>query len=165
VLAKSIRGGRLLEHALCKRHRPSVKALLDAGADPNTRNEQGVPLLLVAVKGNVDLVNMLLTHGADVNARDPRLQTALHIAALGRDLECLRILIDHGANINAQTRSGETPLVCAVLQEFPDGVQLLLERGADAGLPTCGKTALQVAEGRHQDAIASLLRAHARQAR
>ena len=49
----------------------AVKAVLDAGADVNARNEMGVSALWIAAsKGKLDVIDLLLARGADVNARD-----------------------------------------------------------------------------------------------
>jgi ankyrin repeat protein len=52
--------------------------LLDAGADIDARNKEGVTSVLAAAGGkNVPLVELLLSRGADINARDSEGRTAL----------------------------------------------------------------------------------------
>ena len=60
-----------------------VKALLDAGANPNARSADGATALMTAAaSGSVEAVRFLLGKGADVNAADTaRGQTALMFAA------------------------------------------------------------------------------------
>ncbi|HVK01990.1 MAG TPA: ankyrin repeat domain-containing protein [Armatimonadaceae bacterium] len=61
--------------------------LLNAGADPNRRNLLGETALTVAVQGGyLPLVELLVRHGADVNARTAPVHTPLSLArARGRD--------------------------------------------------------------------------------
>ena len=64
----------------CKNGNPAmVKAMLDAGADPNTASADGATALMTAaISGSADTVTLLLTRGADVNARESaHQQTAL----------------------------------------------------------------------------------------
>lgn len=160
ALAKSARGRQLLIQAV-PMDKPSVKALLDAGADANIMDPaRGEPLLFGA---DPDALNLLLSHGADPDARDRRRRTALHLAAVHRQLTSLRFLLDHRANVDAQDISGQTPLYEAVVNDFPEGAALLLERGADPDIVTAGgDTAFSVAQSGHDTALLNLLRQHVR---
>lgn len=57
-----------------------LKALLDAGMDPNIRDyDRGAtPLHLAANKGNVEAIELLIDAGADVNAANKRGRTPIH---------------------------------------------------------------------------------------
>ncbi len=57
---------RPLHSAVASRDAESVRALLEAGADPNVRQQGGfTPLHGAAHAGDAELVRMLLDHGAD----------------------------------------------------------------------------------------------------
>jgi ankyrin repeat protein len=64
--------------------RPLVELMLDLGVDPGGAGEAGITALHVAAwRGNVELVPLLLAHGAAVDARDatyhePPLEWARH---------------------------------------------------------------------------------------
>lgn len=61
----------------------AVRGLLDAGVDPNARDNEGVPALVVAARlAHPEMVSLLLDKGAAVSATDPGMgATALHAAA------------------------------------------------------------------------------------
>ena len=58
-----------------------VRMLLQAGADPNARQEGGfVPLHSAAQNGNVPVAELLLKHGAKADARDDKGKTSAEVA-------------------------------------------------------------------------------------
>ncbi len=112
-----------------------VKALLDAGADPNARDDAGMtPLHFVLNRDSApDLVRVLLKVGGDLDARREDGSTPLHDAmACSRSPDVVKALVKAGADLNAQDADGWTPLHHAsAFSESPDGVRVLLEAGAD----------------------------------
>src|SRR5262245_3794555 len=53
-----------------------VRFDLNLGADANLKNEDGIPLIITAIRNEMaynarDLVTALLEHGADINAKTP----------------------------------------------------------------------------------------------
>jgi ankyrin repeat protein len=72
-----------------------VRALLDAGADPNARSASGgTPLHTAAFTGNVTVVRMLLAAGSDVTAEDGRGHTPLDVARERSRSEAAAVLHD-----------------------------------------------------------------------
>jgi ankyrin repeat protein len=101
-----------------------------------------------------DIVEMLLIHGANVNAKNNKGVTPLHIAVLLGAVKIVKMLIRYGAYVNARDDEGNTPLHYATyiahwraLVNLPDKVKLLLENCADSTLRNSrGISALDLAE-------------------
>jgi hypothetical protein len=68
------------------------------------------PLHVAVANQNLQLAQLLLGHGADVNARDGTGRTPLHYAVNRRDLELIRLLLDAKADPDAKDSAGQTPL-------------------------------------------------------
>ncbi|MCY4012581.1 MAG: ankyrin repeat domain-containing protein [Gammaproteobacteria bacterium] len=111
-----------------------VGALLDGGADRNSRDVEGETPLFKAMAGllgdDIDLgvVGQLLEAGADPNARSEIDQTPLHAAANFGLVEAATVLLDGGADPNA---GGRSPLHNAATRPSVELTNLLLARGAD----------------------------------
>jgi ankyrin repeat protein len=105
--------------------------------------EGDTALHLAAAGYRVEIVRLLLSAGADPNARgNHRRSGPLHYAADGfitgpvwdpkRQVQTIECLLDAGAEINSQDKNGATPLHRAVRTRCADAVRCLLERGCDA---------------------------------
>ena len=60
--------------------------------------------------GDPNIADLLLSHKADVNARNSDGQTPLHFAAQQGQLQAVEWLLKHGADVNARDNKGVTPL-------------------------------------------------------
>lgn len=89
----------------------AARALIEAGADLSLANNEGVqPLMIAATKKNGEyLVSLLISHGAQINAKDQYKDTALHYAARVGNLPLVRLLLNAGANLKLINRMGDTP--------------------------------------------------------
>jgi ankyrin repeat protein len=94
------------------------------------------PIHNAAGDNKAEIVEILLRHGADVNAKNERLRTPLHLAAeLGP--ETVRVLLKYGAKPDNYDKDGYTPIAWAIEGSQPEGqevVKLLLAAGARYGL-------------------------------
>ena len=77
----------------------------------------------------LELMDWLITQGADINARDEYERTPLHYHAQVNNVEKVALLLERGADIEAQDKYKNTPLHFA--EYNAEAAQLLIEKGAD----------------------------------
>ncbi|MCL2190500.1 MAG: ankyrin repeat domain-containing protein [Treponema sp.] len=111
------KGFSLLHYAAGKGRPDVAKALLDAGADVDIRDNMGfTPFHLAVGNARMELIKILLDAGADVNAESTGGATALRLLAEGEEfLEVARVLIAAGVNADLQDSDGVTPLHVAII--------------------------------------------------
>jgi len=143
--------------------------LIQAGADPNGKDEHGDTALLRAIPNNQNFVQTLIDYGANVNAVNKYGGTPLREAILynnkasalalleaGADPNALnaaiwynpnfvQTLIDYGANINAVDTYGQTPLYTAILHNNEASALALLKAGADPNIRVNERSLLDLA--------------------
>ncbi len=123
-----------------------VERALKGGADANAVDADGIPAVMsAALFGDARVVQVLLSHHADPNAKGPGGTTALIWAV--PDVQKVRALLDHGAAVNAKTETERTVfLVAASYPRTSALLRLLLERGANLrAQDRGGATALSLA--------------------
>jgi hypothetical protein len=76
------------------------------------------------------IAQLLLQHGADVDARGNHCTTPLHMAVVNRRVEVVRVLLEHGANVDAENHEGKTPSQIAAAMGHREITEILLEYGA-----------------------------------
>lgn len=107
------------------------------------------------------VVKLLLEYGADVNAADPRGETALHKAIEHDHCEVVDILLDDPCrclNRDAATRDGETALHFAVRFRHPHIVKKLVVTDTDINcIDKWGRTPAYVAKQTKQPKILEIL--------
>ena len=146
---------------------PLIKKMLDAGANPNAvvnstpraHMREGSPrivfataLMRAAFAGDVELVKLLLAHGADPHIISSDRETTL-MAACGTGfingyhrqrpsaerLAVVKLLVDLGEDVNAADSYGITPLMVAANMGDINIVQYLIDKGADLAAHDLGK--------------------------
>ena len=101
--------------------------LLDA--DPNVPNDQGqTPLAGVAYKGYLEIAELLLAHGANIEGASPDGKTPLMMAAMFNRADILNLLIERGAVVDAVDSRGMTAISLAQTMGAKDTAALLAAR-------------------------------------
>ena len=77
------------------------------------------------------IAKMLIQNGANVNSKDKKGFTPLHIAVKENQIDLAKIFLDHGADIEAKSNFVQTPLDLAVNANLIDMASLLLQNGAN----------------------------------
>lgn len=118
--------------------------LLERGIDPDTVDEQGNSLLILAAReGQVDTVAALLRHRAKRDYRNLAGDSALMLALLKGHDEVVRALLDAGATVN---HDGWAPLHYAAFEGREAALEMLIAAGADVNALAPNKaTALMLA--------------------
>lgn len=135
-----------------------IAKLLAQGADPNTPDERGNTLLMVAVRHkNAKLVYLLIDAGAKLNLRNKYGETAIMLASYNGLYNIVEKLYIKGAEIK---HPGWNPLLYAAAGGHPKIIQLLLDGGAPIDSTSDnGTTALMMAaRGNHSDTVKILLK-------
>ncbi|KAG7046645.1 ankyrin-2 ankyrin [Colletotrichum scovillei] len=92
---------------------------------------------------NLELVRLLLEHGAEVDKKTTLKGTALHQAANQENIELAQLLLEHGASlVSRDYNRGFTPLEEAVQSGNTEMVNLFLDRGASVRYPQYADTCL-----------------------
>lgn len=162
VNAKTTWGGHSVLNFAVYESMPFVAmVLLNAGANPHEPDDDGhTPISNVLVNAEpgsveeanwIELINMLVEAGANVNDRSVIDLTPLQIAIRGTSIKntaIIQILIESGANLNARNRTGGTPLHDAVSNYSitVPVIELLVEAGAPLDArDNSGNTPLHIA--------------------
>lgn len=101
----------------------------------NAKNSEGGTPLMMATFGHIDIIKLLLEHGADLHAVGQD-GTALHLAVWEKQEKIVQFLLDKGIDPNATSESGETALMAAALKGLTSIGQLLIEKGAEVNCQT-----------------------------
>ncbi len=132
--------GHPLEYAIYWSPLGFIEQLIAAGSNVNYDDDGGFPSLIAALSTDrhsrgdrLDVLRLLIRHGADLDQRGINDWTPLHYAVNLRDLEALRLLLEAGADPTARTRIDNltTPLEEAEAAGFAEGAALLRQAMAD----------------------------------
>ncbi|MGH9880041.1 MAG: ankyrin repeat domain-containing protein [Pyrinomonadaceae bacterium] len=126
---------------------PRVAELI-AGRDVNLRDKASHTTALEhAVRNaNREMVQLLISAGADVNAKSNVSETVLMMLDSDATSDLAWDLINAGAKVNAKDLGGNTPLIEAAEVNNPDLLKTLLEAGAEVNARNKrGQTALMKA--------------------
>jgi ankyrin repeat protein len=115
-----------LSNAVAKGDISRVKLLLKLGFDVNAKNRlTGQPIDFAVYNDNKDLLELLISHGADINSIANDGETLLQRAIMLNKKASARTLIEKGAQLN------DCSLYWAVREGDKELVELLLAKGLD----------------------------------
>ncbi|WP_159448039.1 ankyrin repeat domain-containing protein [Papillibacter cinnamivorans] len=152
--------GSLLYSACSGGQYEIAKYLIDQGANVNLASTKADSALTAAIlSGHMDIVELLVKHGADIALKgNDDGTTAVMIAARNCSRNILDYIAKQGVAINSQDEEGMTALMYAAENGLADNVKILLQYSPDVGLENKeGKTALDIAEEKGNKEIATLL--------
>jgi len=132
--------GRPLSHnapalsvAVLKRDQPRIRQLLDAGADPNEKDSQGMSPWMWAVNyQNNDALIALLDRMPAISVTDADGRRRLAMAASLNNLVAVRALLNKRVPVDSPAVDGATPLLIAASSGYTDVMKALLESGAES---------------------------------
>ncbi|CAB3385435.1 Hypothetical predicted protein [Cloeon dipterum] len=104
----------------------------EIGVDARAKDNQGRTALRIAVNGGKDCVNYLMTKDINLQVKNNRGQTCLHVAALRGDLDALQSWIDLGGDLDVEDLRGLTALHIAACRGHLQFVKKLLACTAEA---------------------------------
>jgi ankyrin repeat protein len=97
----------------------------------------GAPIKNAAAKGQIEIVKLLLEHGADPNLAEEGIAPdghALHSAVCNGHMEVVKLLLAHGAHPNVDVESSADTLLAAIARKNEPMVELLCSHGAASKL-------------------------------
>ena len=121
----------VLFEAVLQKDPVRVEQALRLGANPNAKDDRGVPPLVYAARfGQPAIVEALVRAGADVNANPENATTPLISAVGGGNVETVKALLAAGARVDQADRLHLTPLQEASSWKREEITRLLLGSSA-----------------------------------
>ena len=120
--------------ACAKRNVDAIHVLLKAGSNVNIVDNVGQTCLMRAVHTHCckEVLQAIIDHGADVNARSKHNITALTVACDERHVDAIHVLLKAGSNANVVDNVGQTYLMRAVHKHCcKEVLQAIIDHGAD----------------------------------
>jgi ankyrin repeat protein len=119
----------------------------------------GTPLHASVLGGHIEVSQLLVAHGADINSRCADNFTPLHVASAEGRLRIAKWLLDHGADVNSKEERGWTPLHFSADYGHLETCRILLERNAGVNSQNYkGSTSLHRASRGWRDDSANIVR-------
>lgn len=116
-------------------------------------------LIIASSDNQIDAVQFLIEHGANIEATDHEQSTSLFIACQKGYNQIALFLINKGANLEHKNKHGDTPLTIATWNNKFTVVKLLLDAGADLNSTNFrNKSALYLAREKNLPEIAKLIK-------
>lgn len=135
ITSAGIRPLHFTAYGLNGGHTAVAKLLLEYGADPDSKMENGrTPLHLCAMRNAYNVAQVLFDHGCQIDAvsmENNEKKTPLIKAVDNQHVRMVELLISVGADIDFQDIWGLTSLITAIFTDKPDIVKILIQHGCD----------------------------------
>lgn len=116
------------------------------------------PLMLASQNGRVNVAELLLSHGAQLEATYQGGSTSLMLAAAEGHTPMVQCLVEHKANLEAKNTMGMTALALTAMRDIADVTRCLVEAQANTETrDTNGLTPLMIASLRGQTNVINVL--------
>jgi ankyrin repeat protein len=112
----------------------AVRQIVATGIDLNPKSglhDVNKPLAYAAAYGNLEIVQLLVKAGADLNGKVAYGDVALIKADEHENDDIIEYLIEQGADVNVPNEFGVTPFIGLCMSKKPKLVQLALKHGGD----------------------------------
>jgi ankyrin repeat protein len=113
-----------------------VRSILNTSINIETINSDGdTPFLTCCTyRPFIEVVELLIDHGANINATNAKGESALSIAVGSKNGSVIDILLKNNAEVNVVSDDGQTPLFRAAYKEQVTYAREILRRGANPNL-------------------------------
>lgn len=131
---KAISGGKTLLHRASQEASVHVvKYLLEQGSSIYAEDNFGAwrPVHYAAMNKDVEVIKLLVSVGADTNARTWQRVLPIHIAASHSSLEVVKFLIEKGEDVNVQDGGKLTPVHHAADNKDANVIKYLIAKGGN----------------------------------
>ena len=117
-----------------------------------------IPVCLAATHGLREIVELLLSYGANIHAANQDWSTPLHMSTFHGHMEVVRCLLQRNVNLNVTDQQGNTVLHLATAKNYFEAVVLYLEHGIDFEIRNNkGETAVEIARALNHEHIVNLI--------
>lgn len=121
-------------HAVDSHNLEALETILELGASPNPKVPQHLfrssPVTSASLGGLTEMVKLLISYGAEIDAANPEGRTALQSVAMTQNVDCAGILLKAGANMDHMSSNGRTPLVTTIIHNSHAVLKLFLSECA-----------------------------------
>ena len=93
-------------------------------------NFKDTGLHIAAVRGNTEIIRILLFYGADKDSKNVNENSPLHLAASYGHIEIVKILVSNGAKVDSLNFFGDTPLLRSIYNGEITIAKYLIDHGA-----------------------------------
>lgn len=117
-----------------------------------------IPICLAATHGLREIVELLLSYGANIHSANHDWSSPLHMSTFHGHMEVVRCLLQRNINLNFTDQQGNTVLHIATMKNNFEGVVLFLEHGIDFEIRNNkGEAAVEIARALNHEHIVNLI--------